>query len=474
MSKIVVLFLFFSLFFAATACAEDDIATLRRQLAEQQALNLEQQKKLEQQAQVLEALSKKLNQLAISKGNNPTPIADNQKRAESVEASLQATQTAFVSRDGVGDLKKEALQAGDFPGSIKLPGNAGVSLAIGGSLKTVAVADSNAEAMGADFLPAYLGTKRQDTDGAFNIDSTLTKLFLDGRAPAKDGQLRGYVEADFNGNNDSDLNLRMRHAYGSWKNQYGTLTAGHTWSTMMDLKILPEGLTEPTVSGAIFTRQPMIRWSQSIEEFTLHIALEEPSSSDLFDEQVIPELGNTRIPDGILALEYDKKEFGHFRLNGILRDIEVDTPTGDDNAVGWGISLSGHLDLFERDRWVFSGVYGQGLGRYLLGIQSTSGGILNPADNSLVLRDNWGILSAYQHHWTEKIRSAAMVGYAKAEPEDWQDENVFESSTYGALNLFWQILPYLNLGLEYSYGMQENKDGSDLDNHRIAIGFQFY
>jgi hypothetical protein len=38
----------------------------------------------------------------------------------------------------------------------------------------------------------------------------------------------------------------------------------------------------------------------------------------------------------------------------------------------------------------------------------------------------------------------------------------------------WQVLPYLTLGVEYAYGQSEKKDGSDLDNHRIAVGFQYY
>ena len=36
----------------------------------------------------------------------------------------------------------------------------------------------------------------------------------------------------------------------------------------------------------------------------------------------------------------------------------------------------------------------------------------------------------------------------------------------------WSIQPYLTLGIEYAYGMRENKDGSDLDKNRIGIGIR--
>jgi len=474
MKCMMVLFLVFAPGYAG---AEDDIVTLRAQLEEQRTLNQAQQLQLDKQAEMLEQMSRRLDEMTTVKVDSAPVLAAAPQPTEPAATGKTTIPEGYSTRDPVGDLNRAAMEAGDFPGAIKIPGTKEISLAIGGSIKTVAIADSDAEAMGADFTPAYLGTKRSEGAGAFNIDSTLTRLSFDGRAPTgNDGHLRGYIEWDLNNNNDGNLSIRLRHAYGSWKNSYGTLLAGHTWSTLMDLKILPEGLTEPTVSGAMFVRQPIIRWSQSLgSEFMLHAAIEDPSSTDVFDDSSNPELNRTWIPDGILGLEYEQRGVGHLRLNGILRDIDINLPSGgNDNEVAWGLALSGHLDVLERDRWVFSGAYGQGLGRYLLGIQSTAGAIIDPFKDELDLRDNWGLMTAYQHHWTDSLRSSAMAGYAKAEPLSWQEGNVFESSTYAAANLMWQVLPYLTVGAEYAYGLRENKDGSDIDNHRLAFGFQFY
>ncbi|MGB7921443.1 MAG: hypothetical protein WCF40_15445 [Desulfobacterales bacterium] len=110
----------------------------------------------------------------------------------------------------------------------------------------------------------------------------------------------------------------------------------------------------------------------------------------------------------------------------------------------------------------------------MLGIQSTAGAIIDPYKDELNLRDNWGVMIAFQHHWSDSLRSNAMAGYAKADPLSWQDDDVFESSTYAAANLMWQVLPYMTVGLKYAYGLRENKDGLDIDNHRVAVGFQFF
>jgi len=457
--------------------AQDDLEGLRKEFTEQKKL-------LDEQMRKLEALEKQLNDAA----NKTAPSIDERGGGANAKAETQTVEAAgydkvatkaspenSAPRDMVGDLNAAAVKAGEFPGSIKIPGTGNVSLAIGGFIKNVAIFDSDAENMGADLIPATLGTKRPDTKGGYSMDATLTRLLMDARAPVPKGKVRGYVEADLNNANDGSLGLKLRQAYGAWITGFGTLLAGHTWSTLMDLKILPEGLTEPTVSGVIFQRQPIIRWSQLLNpQFTYHIAIEDASSNDVFSEE--PSLGTTSLPDLVAGLEFMPSNAGHLRLNAIVRKIEVDIPGSGatDDAVGWGLTLTGHLELLEKDRIIFSGVYGEGLGRYLLGIQSTAGGAVNPMNNDVSLRDNWGLMLGYAHRWTDALRSTAMAGYAHAEPYGWQVGDTFESSSYAAVNLMWSIQPFLTFGVEYAYGVRENKDSSDIDNHRIGLGIQIF
>jgi hypothetical protein len=457
-----------------TRAQSNDATILRQQIEEQRRLIQQQQEQINQQSQALERMEQRLNTLAENGAvKQPEKIDENSVVVTGNSKSAPPREVARF-RDGVGDLNRDSIREGDFPGSFKIPGTRDVSLSIGGFVKTIGILDSDAESMGADFLPFTLGTRRRDRDGAFSIDSTLTRLHIDARAPAENGGLRGYIEADLNNTNDGTLGFKLRHAYGTWDIDRDTLTVGHTWSTMMDLKILPEGLSEPTLSGPIFMRQPQIRWSEHLSErWTLHAAIEDPSSTDVFSDQ--PVLGLTSVPDGVLGIEFDQPEVGHLRLNGILRKIEEDLPNGgSDSDRGWGLALSGHVMLFARDRLNFSGVYGQGLGRYLLGINPSDGSAINPANRQLGLRDNWGVQASYSHHWSEKWRSTAMAGHARSDPLSWQGESTLKSSSYVAANLMWQLLPYLTLGAEYSYGERDNKGGPGLNNHRVMLGVQVY
>jgi len=72
------------------------------------------------------------------------------------------------------------------------------------------------------------------------------------------------------------------------------------------------------------------------------------------------------------------------------------------------------------------------------------------------------------------LRSNAMFGYAYSNPFGFQSGGTLDNTLYTAANLMWEIFPYLTLGIEYAYGQRENKDHSDLDNHRVGIGFQIF
>jgi len=79
----------------------------------------------------------------VPTGNDENPGGPAPAMAPSATATAVAG--ASVRRDSVGDLNSRAVAAGAFPGSFVIPGSRDVSLAIGGLVKTVAIADSNAE-----------------------------------------------------------------------------------------------------------------------------------------------------------------------------------------------------------------------------------------------------------------------------------------------------------------------------------------
>lgn len=502
---------------AAQPVGQDEVAELKQMLLRQQSIIEDQEKRLREQGKMLQKLADRLETstsvsangipagdklpIATPKASNAGSVTDGKKIAmKTVPAASIATSPATTKapgahdsdmqgkaqitqveqnprerqRDSVGDLNAGSIKAGTFPGSIQIPGPGNVSIAVGGFAKTALIVDTNQEASGADFLPALLGTVNNDSAGNTSIDASLTRFNLDTRAPTELGDLRAYVEFDLNKNNNGSLDPKLRHAYGSWKNPWGKLTAGQTWTTFMDTGILPESVTEPTVSGVIFQRQPLIRWSQNVtSKAVFDFALEDPNSNDVFSQQ--RELGRSPSPDVIGALEVAEPGTGHLRLASIYRRIELTRAVGNNPGQnGWGVSAGGHLDAFAKDRVMLGGTYGSGIGRYLLGIAPSAGGVLDPTTDELQLRDNFGGMAGYQRFWTETLRSSFAYGYAQAATLSGQPDEAFKSTMYAYTNLLWSVLPYLTFGLEYDYGLRKNRDGGTLDNSRFMVGVQLF
>jgi len=372
-------------------------------------------------------------------------------------------------RDAVGDLNAAAVAAGDFPGSIRIPGSDRVSLAIGGFVKTVAISDSHLEGPGPIFLPAMIGTSAPDESGNVSVDATLSRVTLDARGLTASGSLRGYFEVDLNGTNSGAPGFNLRHAYGAWASSHGTLTFGHTWSTLMDLQILPEGLTEPTVSGAVFQRQAQIRWTQPLSErFKVDAAIEDPTNRDVISDA--PVATSSRLPDLVGGAEVGWSGRAHVRVTGIYRRIEA----RDVSANGWAVSTGAHLMVFGADKIAASMSYGEGIGRYLLGMPGTFGGFVDPGTGKLNLIAGRGGFVSFRHAWSVKVRSTVAYGRAGIDRYDQAPADEFRRSTFVLANAMVRAFPYLTWGVEYQYGLRRAQDGSTRDNHRVMFGIQVF
>lgn len=385
------------------------------------------------------------------------------------QSSGQAPAAEPPPRDPVGDLNADLVTAGDFPGSFKIPGPGGVSLGVGGFVKALFFADSNVEGRESVFLPALIGGMgRDDEDGTTSLSAELSRMSFDARVTTGEQKLRGYVEFDFSG----DL-FKWRHGYLTWGGSFGEVLGGKTWSTFMDLQTLPDGLGEPTVSGAIFTRQAMFRYSRQVSRLArVQVAIEDSVSSDVQGtERVQTRAG---YPDVIGNLTIGSAA-RHFTVAGMVRSIDVDPDGIDvDAATGWGINLGAHTMLGKRDRIYGAFAFGDGLGRYLVGVVPAAGAFVEPETYEVSTRRNTGGFAGIRHAWNDTCRSSATYSRAEAETDPRQPDDAFESSQYVLGNLLCKANRFLTVGVEYDYGTRGNKDGRTLDNHRVMVGMQLF
>jgi len=428
---------------------------------------------IREQRVVLDDQSRKLNELVsrLDRLESKAVVAEPAKTTAVVEPAPAPpaparTREAVIVRDAVGDLNSGQILSGMFPGSIQLPGPRGVSLGFGGFVKTLGFYDTNAEGREAVFLPSTLGSIRDDRDGGSSLTAELTRLNVDVRGAAGNNKFRGYLEWDMSGDS-----YKWRHGYLTWDNASNQILAGKYWSNFMDLQILPEGLGEPTVSGAIFTRQAQFRFTRRMERgVSFTAALEDPASSDIIASEAVPT--RTAVPDFTTTLTVQGQK-AHLMLGGLVRRLTVD-PNGnkDLGANGWGIHAGSHVNL-GRDKLTASYVFGSGLGRYLLGVVPSAGAFVDLDNRVLATRNAFGATATYRHQWTENCRSTGGGGYASAETDARQPDGAFRASAFGMANYMCTVHRYLTMGVEYNFGKRWNRVGA-LDSSRFMFGMQLF
>jgi hypothetical protein len=383
------------------------------------------------------------------------------------EAHAQEIKDTSFIRDAIGDLNADNVRKGTFPGSIYLPGTT-TSVGFGGFIKTISYIDSDKERKADILTPAYFDPT--DEDGQFGISARLSRFLFDARANIPKGMVRGYFEVDFTG----DL-FKIRHAYASFTKNKHELLAGQYWSAFMDLGALAyiEGTGEPSISGAIFTRQPQIRYTYSLNPAVkLYISLEDPTSNDALTNERFETF--TSAPDIVAGISFNRKGKGHFQLGALHRTVVVDSANRYNlSASAFALSYGAHLTLGRKTNLVSSGSYGKGLGKYLLGVNGVAGYMTEQKD--LILLDAYGLLLAVQYRVNDKIRCNAGWGTAGYVDSEQSDGRVgFKNSHYLNTNIFFSVAPFVTIGAEYIYGQSRFLDDVTASNHRFQIAIQIF
>lgn len=401
--------------------------------------------------------------LAEPEQETPTQVATKPEKAS--EKTVPFFAEGERETDPIGDILHDAIYRGEFPGSILIPGPKGkISFRIGGFVKTIAYYDSDEVGSGDNFLPA---TITGDNNDETNFTAAFTRLNLEARCPSAWGIVKAFIETDFqNSGGDSP---RLRHAYGELG---GKFLSGKYWSSFMDISAIPDSVTEATVSGAIFQRQIQFRWTEDIDEQTrLTFAVEEPDNDDFTLTDPSDE-GKNIWPDFVITAKHQFDNM-HLQLGGILRRLEFEGTGGrDDEDFGWGFQLSSRIKTIGRDSLIFSGVYGEGLGRYLLGTRN-SAAVTTPG-GSLKVLENYGAYTSYRHFWSDRWWSNVTYGFAGVDNSSSQPSSALHATQYGAVNLMWTPVTNFGVGLEYLYGWREDNAGDKDTASRIQLGVQVF
>ena len=293
------------------------------------------------------------------------------------------------------------------------------------------------------------------------------------------GPLRVYADVNLMGST-TDAQFQIYKAYGQW----GWLKAGLDYTLWLNQSAMPDTLDFEGPNAI-----PEVRFSQA----SLKIPLQSDTGKrDLFFTVGAEDAaGDITTPSGVTSVDQIPSVIGklsyepdwaHIEVGGMFRRLRVEGPGYDQSLNGWGLTLSGSVNSWKNDNFIWGVQYGDALGAY---IQDTSGLGLDAAPTSktntaMKVIPAFGAWAAYQHWWTKSLRSSATYGFVRMDTDfdmypNTANQGTYKQTQYASANLIWSPWPPFDVGLEYLFGHRTVTDSTAVDgsttgaNHRLQF-----
>jgi hypothetical protein len=368
--------------------------------------------------------------------------------------------------------------------------------------------EATGSAIGTSFnsIPYSNQSVGQLSETKFSAQNSRLGLRVDSNVD--DTKVLGYLETDFLGNAPTNLGvssnsdtLRMRVYFADLKNGPWEFLAGQDWSMLTPNRVgispLPSDIFYTNdmdtnyQAGLTWARQPQVRVVyHATDQVTLGLSLENPDQyvgsavvlpSAFTATEVDTGTATTQpniFPDVITKAAFDTKDVNglpwHFEVAGLLRSYKINTYSStintDSTAEGGGVSAAMNLELVKGFRFVGTGLYSYGGGRYINGLgpdfiikaPDTSGayGIGLVKATSAILGAEWAVapVDTVSAYWStagfgqryNQLPTGAYVGYGYPGSSNADNKTIDEytlantytfwkNPAYGALQLIGQV-----------------------------------
>lgn len=289
-----------------------------------------------------------------------------------------------------------------------------------------------------------------------------TRIGVDFKTPTDYGDVAGKVEGDFWGDASTGAgnSFRFRHAYLTWNNWL----FGHTWSPIVSLEALPETVDFNTLSGGSLRRRPQVRYTYNFDKSnTLAVAAEEASS-------------DARFP--VLSAKYEHKfdnDLGLVNVRAAVHEKrgEVNTATHRvDEKTGYVAAVGGMLNITPQTKVVGQYFHAKGDGGFVYG--TGTGYTIDTTAHDIYMDELDSAVLGLTHKFNPKLRSTVALSWV-----GFKDDTDFalyaknatanKELKQASINLFYNPVPSLTFGGEYTYGEREVFSGDEGKQSRINL-----
>lgn len=416
--------------------------------------------------------------------------------AQQTDGSFSIGKTTTADSLILQEGREKAPQEIPVPKFVLKADNGKFMMTIGGKISPVMGVDLgnnlyNQDGAGTSFVTQLIpvpSTPGHRSDFFINALNAAIDFQVVGLAGTPD-QITGYVKFGTNGNNSP---LKLKRAYLTWRG----FTAGQKATLLQDGDAVQPPTIDPqgpsgSVSG---TTYEVSYKSKSHDGLKYAVGIDMPSwySSNgiyrgkdypIFDGKQVADYADAEqvIPDIPAWVEYSSSDWNRVRLSGIIRNFAyrdlVSNTTR--HMVGWGAMLSGNLNPTKPLILYYQAIYGKGIGAYL---QDISGMPLSfVPDNARPGRMQASPMAGINIGLTYNIDSKWQVNLMGSESRIWdvrnyavaEEDTNYKYALYAAANVFYNITPYLQWGMEYVWGHRQTWDMGGAHDSRLQTQLLF-
>ena len=134
----------------------------------------------------------------------------------------------------------------------------------------------------------------------------------------------------------------------------------------------------------------------------------------------------------------------------------------------WGLNFTGSVLATERDEVYYQIVFGDGIGSYRDLPDAT------PSVRGGNILGTFGWMVGWTRNWTEQLSSNFTYSEGRIDNVPEQGPDSLHFASYLAVNLIWNPIQRMFMGIEYLYGTRENENGAGGKANRLQASFGFY
>ena len=285
------------------------------------------------------------------------------------------------------------------------------------------------------------------------------------------GHYQLYIEGNFNGYGHVGFQLKKAYA------QVRDFTIGYASCTFGDPAAQTPVIDAQGANNKIGNTAVLVRYMHTMRDrWTAAVSVEMPSPQIGADGTNTANISNAW-PDGSAFIQYAWGPTSHIRLSGTVRSLGYRDllTSANHRRAGWGVLLSG-VGHPAAPLTVY-GTLNYGRGTSSLGGDLLCGNydLIDNSDSPghMYAPASLGYQVGVQYNFSTAIFASASFSQSRLYVSHPVAGSEYKYGLWAAANLFWNVTPRIQTGVEIDWGLRRNFDGFARSSRRIGALCQF-